>query len=69
MDNKENYLRGGAVMADYIVTAEIRLEVEAQDEAEAKQIVMEDISDFLIHNSFADLLKVQEKKTKDKRRK
>ncbi len=69
MNNKENYLRGSAVMADYIVTAEIRLEVEAQDEAEAKQIVMEDISNFLIHNGFADLLKVQEKKTKDKRRK
>ncbi len=56
-------------MADYIVTAEIRLEVEAQDEAEAKQIVMEDISDFLRHNSFADLMKVHEKKTRDKRRK
>jgi len=69
MDNKENYLRGGAVMADYIVTAKIRLEIEADNESEAKQRAMEDISDFLRHNSFADLMKLQEKKTKDKRRK
>ena len=69
MDNKENYLRGGAVMADYIVTAKIRLETEAANESEAKQRAMENISDFLRLNSFADLMKLQEKKTKDKRRK
>lgn len=55
-------------MADYMVTAQIRLEVEARNEAEAKQIAMEDISDFMRHNSFADLMKVQEKKTRGKER-
>jgi len=54
-------------MADYIVTAQIRLEVEARNETEAKEMAMEDISDFLRRNSFADLMKVREKKTKDKR--
>ena len=34
-------------MAGYVVTATIRLENEATNENEAKQIAMEDISDFL----------------------
>ncbi len=48
-------------MKDYIVTAQIKLEVEASNEAEAKQIAMEDLSDFMRHNSLADLIEVREK--------
>jgi hypothetical protein len=48
-------------MKDYIVTAQIKLEVQARNEAEAKQITMEDLSDFMRHNSLADLMEVREK--------
>ncbi len=63
---EEKNAEGGGAMVEYMVTAQIRLEVEAHNEAEAKQLAMEDISDFLRHNSFADLLKVQKKKTRGK---
>ena len=48
-------------MKDYIVTAQIKLEVQACNEAEAKQITMEDLSDFMRRNSLADLMEVREK--------
>lgn len=56
-------------MQDYVVTAQIRLEVEALNEDEAKQMAMEDLGDFIRHNSFADLMKVREKKLRTKERK
>ena len=56
----ENCQREGE-MKDYIVTAQIKLEVEASNEAEAKQMAMEDLSDFMRHNSLADLMEVREK--------
>ena len=49
-------------MANYIVTASVKLNVQAKDEAEAKQKAMEELSDFLRHNSFDSLMKVKEKK-------
>jgi len=49
-------------MKNYIVTAQIRLEVQAGNESEAKEIAMEDISDFLRYYSFADLMEIREKK-------
>ncbi len=56
-------------MKEYIVKAQIKLEVEARNEDEAKMIAMEDFSDFMRHYSFADLMEVREKETKDKKRK
>ncbi len=56
-------------MKDYLVTARIKLKVKAPNEAEAKQVAMEDLSDFMRHYSFADLMEVREKETKDKKRK
>jgi len=48
-------------MKDYAVTVWIKLEVEARNEAEAKQVATEDLSDFMRHHSLADLMEVREK--------
>lgn len=48
-------------MKDYIVKANIKLEVKARNEDEAKEMAMEDLRDFLRHNSLADLMEVREK--------
>jgi len=48
-------------MKDYIIKANIKLEVKARNEDEAKRKVIEDLSDFLRRHSFADLLEVREK--------
>lgn len=47
-------------MKDYIVKASIELAVEACNEDEAKNVALEDFSDFLRHHSFAELMEVQE---------
>lgn len=46
-------------MADYIVTVDIVLQVEAETEGEAKEIAEEQLSDFLRYYSVADLMKVE----------
>ena len=48
-------------MKDYIIKANIKLEVKARNEDEAKEMAMEDLRDFLRHHSLADLLEVLEK--------
>ncbi len=48
-------------MKEYIVKAQIKLEVEARNEDEAKEIAMEDFSDFLRNYSLADIMEVREK--------
>lgn len=48
-------------MKNYVVKANIKLEARARNEDEAKKKVIEDLSDFLRHHSFADLLEVREK--------
>lgn len=57
-DKSENH-RGGRAMTEYLVTAQIALEVEATDEDEAKDVAVEQLGDFLIHHNFADLMKVE----------
>ncbi len=49
-------------MANYVVTASVKLNVQANDEAEAKQKAMEELSDFLRHNSFDSLMKVKKQR-------
>ena len=53
--------RNEVEMKEYIVKAQIKLEVEARNEDEAKEIAMEDFSDFLRNYSLADLMEVREK--------
>jgi hypothetical protein len=48
-------------MKDYIIKANIKLEVKARNEDEAKEMAMEDLRDFLRHHSLDDLLEVLEK--------
>ena len=47
-------------MKDYIVKANIELEVEACNEDEAKERALEDLSDFLTDHSLAELMGVKE---------
>jgi len=54
-------------MKDYVVTARIRLEVKARNKTEAKEMAMEDLSDFLRQNSFEDLMEVREETIRSKR--
>ncbi len=46
-------------MVDYVVTAQIRLEVEATNEDDAKDVALEQLGDFLRHNSFARFMKAK----------
>ena len=54
-------------MKNYMVTAKIKLEVQASDKAEAKERAMEDLSGFMRHHSLADLMEVCEEKSRSKR--
>jgi hypothetical protein len=46
-------------MENFRVSMQITLDVEALDEDEAKQKVIEDLSDFLRHHSLIELMKVE----------
>ena len=48
-------------MKDYIIKAQIKLEVRAHNKDEAKEMAVEDLSDFLRHHSLAELMEVWEK--------
>ncbi len=47
-------------MKEYLVTTSIVLEVEACNENEAKEVALEQLSDFHRHHSFDELMEVEE---------
>jgi hypothetical protein len=49
---------GHIIMANYLVMAKIRLEIETNNKNDTKQVMIEDVSDSLRHNIFTYFMKL-----------